>query len=193
MTKGKLSPFDIERSGTLFSEGAGALLISSSNENALARLRGWATNNNAFHLTAPSPEGDGSARVMQQALDCAGMEADEVDHINAHGTSTKHNDVTESQAIRKVFGAATDKILVTSNKSMLGHLMGAAGTVEAIASILTLRDQIIPPTINVTQQDPECCVNIVANTAIETEVANVLSNSAGIGGCNAAAIFGSVQ
>lgn len=198
MTKGDVRPCDVDRDGTLFSEGAGAVLLEAAEcahargAAAYAELLGTGTNNNAFHLTAPAKEGAGSARVMRMALADAGMDPGEVDHINLHGTGTRHNDVTETQAVKAVFGEAACRIPVTAIKSMTGHMMGAAGSVEAIASILTLRDGVIPPTLHLQNQDPECDLDVVANAARPCDVRAVLSNSAGIGGCNAAAIFGKV-
>jgi 3-oxoacyl-[acyl-carrier-protein] synthase II len=195
MTKGALRPFDLNRDGTLFSEGAGALLLEDA---AAARRRGvtpyavvagCATNNNAHHMTAPAPEGAGSARVMAAALRDGGIAPDSVDHINAHGTGTKANDSTETTAIKTVFGPHAARTPITSIKSMTGHLMGAAGSAEAIASILTMRDGIIPPTINYRDPDPECDLDIVANHARPATVKTVISNSAGIGGCNSAVVL----
>jgi 3-oxoacyl-(acyl-carrier-protein) synthase len=188
-------PFDLQRSGTLFSEGAAALLLEGAGHAAacrttpLAELRGWATNNNGFHLTAPSARGAGSRLVMRAALDAGGLAPEQVDHINAHGTGTKPNDATESQAILDLFGARGGSIPVTSIKASLGHMMGAAGTVEAIASVLALREGVIPPTIHYETPDPACPVDVVANRPREAKVTCVLSNSAGIGGCNAAVVF----
>ena len=188
-------PFDLNRSGTLFTEGAGMLVLEKA-EHARARgatiyaeVAGAATNNNAFHLTAPAKEGAGSAVVMQMALADAGLAPTAVDHINAHGTGTKPNDSTETQAIKAVFGDHARHIPITSIKSSVGHMMGAAGSIEAIASILAIRDGIIPPTTNYETPDPECDLDVVTNQARRTPVTCVLSNSAGIGGCNAAAIF----
>lgn len=198
MTRDCVRPFDRTRSGTLFSEGAAALLLERADGCArrggvpLAALRGWATGNNGFHLTAPPPRAAGSAQVMRQALACAGLPATAVDHINAHGTGTQPNDSTESEAIADVFGARAATIPVTSIKSSLGHMLGAAGAVEAMASILSLQHGIIPPTTNFTTPDPACPVDLVANTPRETALRCVLSNSAGFGGCNAAVIFTAV-
>jgi 3-oxoacyl-(acyl-carrier-protein) synthase len=195
MAKDHVRPFDRNRSGTLFTEGAAALLLEAAatpgacSSPALAELRGWATNNNGFHLTAPAPRGAGSRLVMQEALACGGILPEAVDHINAHGTGTKPNDSTESQAILDLFGARGGKIPVTSIKGALGHMLGAAGTVEAIASVLTLRDGIIPPTTHYETPDPECPVDVVANQSRSAAISCVLSNSAGIGGCNAAVVF----
>lgn len=195
MSKDAVRPFDKNRDGTIFSEGAGALIVEdwdhAVNRSApiLAELCGHGLNNNAFHMTAPAKEGAGSAAVMRQALADAGLEPGAVDHINAHGTATKPNDVTETQAIKAVFGAHAAAMPVTSIKGGTGHLMGAAGSLEAIASVLTLRDGVIPPTIHFRERDPECDLDYVFNEARRTPVRTVLSNSAGIGGCNAAVIL----
>ncbi len=195
MTKDALRPFDKNRSGTLFSEGAGALLIEDA-ESAHARgatiyaeVAGYGANNNAFHMTAPAREGAGSAAVMRMALNDARMLPDEIDHINAHGTGTKPNDVTETQAVKTVFGAHAYAMPITSIKSSSGHMLGAAGSIEAIASILSIKDSVIPPTTNYRDPDPECDLPCVANVKKNMALRSVLSNSAGIGGCNAAVIF----
>ena len=196
MTRDCVRPFDLNRSGTIFAEGAAALLLESElacrarNGAPLAELAGWGTNNNGFHITAPAPRGAGSAQAMRQALARAGLPPEAIDHINAHGTGTKSNDSTESQAIADVFGAHAPHIPVTSIKSSLGHMLGAAGAIEAIASVLSLREGVIPPTTNFETPDLECAVNLVANQPRAAKLRHVLSNSAGIGGCNAAMIFG---
>jgi 3-oxoacyl-[acyl-carrier-protein] synthase II len=188
-------PFDLHRSGTIFTEGAAAMLLESEpactarGAEPLAELAGWGTNNNGFHITAPAPRGAGSAQAMRQALARAGLAPEAVDHINAHGTGTKPNDSTESQAIADLFGAHAPRIPVTSIKSSLGHMLGAAGTIEAIASVLSLREGVIPPTIHFETPDPECAVDLVANQPRAARLRCVLSNSAGIGGCNAAVVF----
>ena len=195
MTKDEVRPFDKERAGTIFSEGAGALILESMT-HARARqapihaevLGGW-MNNNAFHLTAPAREGAGSAMVMKRALEEAGVAPDSVDHIDSHGTGTKYNDITETQAIKTVFGSHAASLSVTSIKAMTGHLMGAAGAIEAISAILTMKHGVIPPTINYQTPDPECDLDYVTNTAREADVKTVVSNSAGIGGCNAAVVL----
>lgn len=195
MAKDAVRPFDLNRSGTIFSEGAGVVILEDV-EQATARdagiyaeLVGSGMNNNAYHMTAPAKEGAGSAAVMRLALKDGGLEPGEVDHVNAHGTGTKPNDVTETQAIKAVFGDHARKMPVTSIKSSIGHMMGAAGSVEAIASILSLCDGVIPPTTNFETADPECDLDYVFNQKREVELRTVLSNSAGIGGCNAAVIF----
>jgi 3-oxoacyl-[acyl-carrier-protein] synthase II len=140
-------------------------------------------------MTAPAKAGAGSAAVMQMALRDAGMSPDEVNHVSAHGTGTKPNDSTETAAIHTVFGTHAAKLSVTAIKSVTGHMLGAAGSAEAIAAFLTMRDSVIPPTINFHDRDPECDLDYVFNTARKAQVDAVLQNSAGIGGCNAAAIF----
>ncbi|MCF7854184.1 MAG: beta-ketoacyl-[acyl-carrier-protein] synthase family protein [Candidatus Pacebacteria bacterium] len=188
-------PFDKNRDGTIFSEGAGVLLLEDADQarerNApiLAYVAGTGVNNNAFHLTAPAKNGAGSAAVMRMALADADMEPDDVDHVNAHGTGTPPNDVTETAAIKDVFGTHAFTMPVTSIKSMIGHMMGAAGAAEAIASVLSVRDDVIPPTVNFETPDPECDLPYVLNVKKHATVRTVLSNSAGIGGCNAAVIF----
>lgn len=199
MTTDKIKPFDKNRAGTIFSEGAGALVIENIEHarkrhvRCYAEVAGYAMNNNAFHLTAPPRDGTGSARVMQEALLDAGLSPDSVDHINAHGTGTRDNDVTETRAIKTVFGEYASKIPVTSNKSIIGHMMGAAGTAEAIASVLTIKNGIIPPTINYETPDPECDLDYVPNVKRKASIKVVLSNSAGIGGCNAAIVLRTIE
>jgi len=195
MTKDEIRPFDKNRAGTIFSEGAAAVIIEeldyalSRGAPVLAEVLGGATNNNAHHMTAPSKEGEGSALVMNAALCDAGVSPSEVDHVNAHGTGTKYNDVTETQAIKTVFADHARNIPVTSIKSMTGHMMGAAGSMEAVASVMTLREGIIPPTINFNETDPECDLDYVFNKSRDVSIGTVLSNSAGIGGCNAAVVL----
>lgn len=195
MSKDAVRPFDKARDGTIFSDGAGALVIEDYEAAVrrgapiLAEVLGYGLNNNAFHMTAPAKEGAGSAAVMRMALADAGLQPDAVDHINAHGTGTKPNDVTETQAIKAVFGAHAVAMPVTSIKASTGHMMAAAGSIEAIASVLTLRDGVIPPTMNFREADPECDLDYVFNAPRKAAVRTVLSNSAGIGGCNAAVIL----
>ncbi len=194
MTKEKIRPFDLNRSGTVFSEGAAALLLERLDAGdtparpPLAYLTGWACGNNGFHLTAPALRGAGSATVMREALTQAGLEPAAIDHINAHGTGTQPNDSTETQAIQDIFQDAAPSIPVTSIKGALGHLLGAAGTVEIVVSVLSLNHNLIPPTANFETHDPACALDIV--TAPRTAALHhVLSNSAGFGGCNAAVIL----
>lgn len=194
MTKDAVRPFDLNRSGTIFTEGAAALLLERADLPAaraaapLALLSGWASGNNGHHMTAPAPRGAGSEYVMRQALACAGLPPAAADHINVHGTGTKPNDTTETQAIQDLFGPRAAAIPVTSVKGLLGHMLGAAGAVEAAVSVLSLRHGVIPPTGNLATQDPECPLDVVtAPRALP--LACVLSNSAGFGGCNAAVVL----
>lgn len=195
MTRDRVRPFDLNRSGTLFSEGAASLLLESEascrarGARPLAELSGWGTGNNGFHMTAPAPRGAGSAQVMRMALACAGLAPEAIDHFNAHGTGTLANDLTEAQALADVFGPAAARIPVTSIKASIGHMLGAAGVIEAIASIQSLRESVIPPTLHVETPDPACAIDLVANHPRPAHLRHVLSNSAGIGGCNAAVIL----
>ncbi len=195
MSKEAVRPFDKNRAGTMFSEGAAALLLEDADSarqrgaRIYAEVVGYGANNNAFHMTAPAKEGAGSAAVMRMALKDAGLKPEDIDHINAHGTGTKPNDVTETQAIKAVFGPHAYDMPITSIKSSAGHMMGAAGSFEAVASILSIRDGVIPPTTNFVEPDPECDLPCVTNVKKAMAIRTVLSNSAGIGGCNAAVIF----
>ena len=143
----------------------------------------------AFHMTSPSPTGEGAARCMKNAMNDAGLNAEDVGYINAHGTSTPAGDVAETMAVKLAMGDHAYKLVVSSTKSMTGHLLGAAGGIEAIFSILALRDQIIPPTINLDNQDPECDLDYVANTARDLKLNVSMSNSFGFGGTNGTCIF----
>lgn len=195
MTRDCVRPFDLNRSGTLFSEGACAILLEredvcfARNAHPLAELRGWATGNNGFHMTAPPARAAGSAQVIRQAIARAGLAPGDVDHINAHGTGTKPNDLTEAQAFHDVFGPRAEAIPVTAIKSSVGHLLGAAGGIEAIVSILSLQQGCIPPTTHFETADPEAIVDLVTGAPRHVPLRCVLSNSAGFGGCNAAVLF----
>jgi 3-oxoacyl-[acyl-carrier-protein] synthase II len=185
-------PFDKERDGFVIGEGAGALILEER-ERALRRgapiiaeLIGYGTSGDAFHITAPDPAGNGATRSILACLHDAGITPAEVDHINAHGTSTPLNDKLETASIKNALGAdRARQVPITSNKSMIGHTLGAAGAIEAIALALTLRDQVIPPTINYEVPDPECDLDCVPNTARRAPVRVGLSNSLGFGGHNA--------
>ena len=188
-------PFDIDRDGFVLGDGAGVLMLEEY-EHAQARgariyaeLIGFGMSGDAFHMTAPPENGAGAASAMANALRNAGIRPDEVDYINAHGTSTPAGDVAESQAILQVFGAHADKLAVSSTKSMVGHLLGAAGGVEAIFSVLALRDQIAPPTINLDHPDPACTLDYVPHKARAMKMNVVLSNSFGFGGTNGSLLF----
>ena len=189
-------PFDRDRDGFVVAEGAGILILEELEHakrrgapKIYAELAGYGYNGDAYHITAPAPEGDGAARCMEMALADAHITPDDVDHINAHGTSTVLNDVTETQAIKRVFGNRAGKVPISATKSMTGHLLGAAGSVEAIFSVLSIRDGIMPPTINLENQDPECDLDYVPQKAREGKVDVVLSNAFGFGGANAALVF----
>ena len=188
-------PFDKERDGFVIGEGAGIVIMEelerakSRGAHIYAEVAGYGYNGDAYHITAPSPDGDGSIRCMRLALKDARVAPEEVDYINAHGTSTDLNDASETIAIKQVFGAHAYKIPVSSTKSMIGHLLGAAGAVEAIFSILSIRDQVCPPTINYEHPDPECDLDYVPNKARKHAINVVMSNSFGFGGTNAVLAF----
>jgi len=188
-------PFDKDRDGFTLSEG-GAAVVLEEREHALARgariygeLVGYGATADAYHITSPSPEGEGNARSMRMALARAKLEPTAIDYINAHGTSTQPNDREETAAIKQVFGDHAYKLLVSSTKSMTGHLLGAAGALEAIACLLALRDGCVPPTINYQTPDPALDLDYVPNTARPKEIKTALSNSMGFGGHNATLIF----
>jgi len=188
-------PFDRDRDGFVMGEG-GAILILEELEHARARaakiyaeMVGYGYSGDAYHLAAPDPDGDGAARCMQMALRDAKLSPEEVDYINAHGTSTELNDITETVAIKRVFGEYASKVPVSSTKSVTGHLLGAAGSTEAIFSCLAIRDKIIPPTVNYENPDPRCDLDYVPNVAREADVRVAISNAFGFGGTNATLIF----
>lgn len=188
-------PFDKNRDGFVMGEGAGIIILESL-ESALARgakiyaeIVGYGSTGDAYHITAPAPGGEGGVRAMRQALQDAGLQPEDIDYMNAHGTSTDYNDKFETMAIKEVFGDYAQKLAVSSTKSMTGHLLGAAGGVEAIFSVKAISDSIIPPTINYETPDPECDLDYVPNNARKQKVRAVLSNSLGFGGHNATLIF----
>jgi 3-oxoacyl-[acyl-carrier-protein] synthase II len=193
---GKASrPFDAQRDGFVIGEGAGILILEEMEfarrrgANILAEITGYGMSGDAYHITAPSEDADGAVRVMRAALKDAGIQPQQVQYINAHGTSTPYNDKLETLAIKKVFGEHARKLAVSSTKSMTGHLLGGAGGLEAGIAVLALRDQIMPPTINYEFPDPECDLDCIPNQARKGEVENILSNSFGFGGTNAALVF----
>jgi 3-oxoacyl-[acyl-carrier-protein] synthase II len=188
-------PWDIDRDGFVLGDGAGVVVLEEY-EHARARgakiyceLAGFGMSGDAYHMTAPSEGGDGAKRCMDNALGFAGINTDEVDYINAHGTSTPAGDLAETLAVKGAFGEHAKKLAVSSTKSMTGHLLGAAGGIEAVFTALAIRDQVAPPTINIFNQDPECDLDYVAGTAREMKIGVALSNSFGFGGTNGTIIF----
>lgn len=188
-------PFDIGRDGFVMGEGAGVLILEELEHakkrgaTIIAEVIGYGMSADAHHITAPSPGGEGAARCMRNALKDAGIDPTEVAYINAHGTSTDQGDIAETMAIKEVFGEHAYKLAVSSTKSMTGHLLGATGGVEAIATAFALRDQILPPTINLENPDPECDLDYVPNVARKADVHVAVSNTFGFGGHNATVIL----
>jgi 3-oxoacyl-[acyl-carrier-protein] synthase II len=188
-------PFDKDRDGFVIAEGAGILVIEELEHakrrgaKIYAEISGYAANADAHHITSPAPEGEGAQRCMRLALKDAKLQPSDIGYINAHGTSTEINDATETLAIKKVFGDHARKLMVSSTKSMTGHMLGATGGVEAAVCALTLSRGAIPPTINYTTPDPACDLDYVPNTAREARVQHVLTNSFGFGGTNACLVL----
>lgn len=188
-------PFDAERDGFVMGEGAGFVVLEEL-EHAKARgaeiiceVVGYGITNDAYHITSPIPGGEGGAKAMEFALQSAGVTPEKVDYINAHGTSTKYNDSFETAAIKKTFGAHSEKLMVSSTKSMTGHLLGAAGGVEAIVCAMALKDGFVPATINYGTPDPECDLDIVPNEGRKADIEYAMSNSLGFGGHNSSLLF----
>ena len=192
-------PWDKDRDGFVLGDGAGVLMIEEYEQakargaNIYAELCGFGMSGDAFHMTLPPEDGRGAADAMKNAIKDAGIALDKINYINAHGTSTNAGDLAESRAVESVFGSVAGQVAVSSTKSMIGHLLGAAGAVEAIFAILALRDQVAPPTINLDQPDEGCNLNYVPNTAQEREIHSVLSNSFGFGGTNGSLLFSKVD
>ena len=188
-------PFDRDRDGFVMGEGAGIIILEELEHarergaNILGEVVGLGFTADAFHLTAPAPEGEGAQRAMRVALKEAGLQPEDVQHVNTHGTSTPVGDMNELQALRAVFGDHADKLLINSTKSMTGHLLGAAGAVEAIATLLSLRNNLVPPTINLDHLDPEAATPVVAREAVEAELEVGITNAFGFGGHNASLVL----
>jgi len=188
-------PFDAQRDGFIMGEGSGVVVLEDL-ESAVKRgakihaeIVGYGASGDAYHITSPAPNGEGAARCMKMAINDAGVAPTDMGYINAHGTSTKYGDELETMAIKTVFGDHAYKIPVSSTKSMLGHLLGAAGGVEAVISILALEQGVLPPTINLENPDPECDLDYIPHTARKALVDVVMSNSFGFGGTNACLVF----
>jgi 3-oxoacyl-[acyl-carrier-protein] synthase II len=188
-------PFDVDRDGFVLSNGAGCVVVEEL-EHAKARgatiyaeLIGFGMSGDAYHITTPPADGEGARKCMTAALNDAGIDPSDVDYLNAHGTSTPAGDIGETVGIRRTFGDAADKLLVSSTKSTTGHMLGAAGVAEAIFSILAIRNQTVPPTMNLDNQDPACDLDYVPNEARDARVKTVVSNSFGFGGTNGSLIF----
>jgi 3-oxoacyl-[acyl-carrier-protein] synthase II len=188
-------PFDTDRDGFVMGEGSGVVILEELDSavkrgaRIYAEIIGYGASGDAYHITSPAPNGEGAARCMKMAIKDAGIAPTELGYINAHGTSTKFGDENESMAIKTVFGDHAYKLAVSSTKSMTGHLLGAAGGVEAVISILAMERGILPPTINLENPDPECDLDYVPNKARKAQVDVVMSNSFGFGGTNACVIF----
>ncbi len=188
-------PFDVDRDGFVLSNGAGCVVLEEF-EHARARgariyaeLIGFGMSGDAYHITLPPADGEGARKCMTAALNDAGIDPSSVDYLNAHGTSTPAGDVGETVGIRRAFGDAADRLLVSSTKSTTGHMLGAAGVAEAIFSVLAIHHQVVPPTINLENQDPECDLDYTANEAREADIKTVVSNSFGFGGTNGSLVF----
>jgi 3-oxoacyl-[acyl-carrier-protein] synthase II len=188
-------PFDSQRDGFVVGEGAGIVILESLEHaqkrgaNILAEIVGYGMSGDAFHITQPAENGDGAFRVMRAAIKDAKLKPEDISYVNAHGTSTPLGDVIETRALKRVFGERAKDVPISSTKSMTGHLLGGAGGLEAGISVLALRDQILPPTINLETPDPECDLDYIPNVARRARVEYALSNSFGFGGTNAALIF----
>jgi 3-oxoacyl-[acyl-carrier-protein] synthase II len=188
-------PFDKDRNGFVMGEGAGTVILEEY-EHALnrgakiyAEIGGVGLTGDGYHITAPAPGGEGAVRAMRESIRDAGLSINDVDYINAHGTSTSYNDVNETKAIKTLFGEHAYKMVVSSTKSMTGHLLGAAGGIEAIATVLSIKNNLIPPTINLDNPDPECDLNYSAKKKTKKEVNVAISNTFGFGGHNASLLF----
>ncbi|MHB9134446.1 MAG: beta-ketoacyl-[acyl-carrier-protein] synthase family protein [Armatimonadota bacterium] len=195
ITDEEIRPFDVRRNGTIFGEGAAALVLEEL-EHAQARgaaiyaeVLGYAVNNNAYHMTAPDKEGEGIIAMFREALRDAGVAGEEIDYVNAHGTGTAYFDVTETKAVKAVLGERAYQIPMSSIKPATGHMMAAAGSVEAIATACALRDGMVPPTLNLEQPDPECDLDYVPGAAKPAAIHTAISISSGIGGNNSAVVL----
>ena len=186
-------PFDVDRDGFVMGEGCG-LLVLEDYDHAVARgakiyceLAGYGLSGDAYHITTPAT--DGPVRSMKMALNHAGLKPEDIDYLNAHGTSTSVGDINESRAVRELFGEHTDKLVVSSTKGATGHLLGGAGGIESVFTVLAIRDQVAPPAINIVNQDPECCINVCKDKPQQMEIRAAVKNNFGFGGTNATLVF----
>jgi len=192
-------PFDADRDGFVMGEGSGILILEelehakARGANIIAEIVGYGCTNDAYHMTAPAPEGEGGARCMRMAINDAGIRPEDIQYINAHGTSTEYNDKFETAAIKSVFGEHARKLAVSSTKSMTGHLLGAAGAIEAIITALSIKEGFLPPTINYKTPDPECDLDYVPNEGRNADINYAISNSFGFGGHNATIVLKKYQ
>ena len=192
-------PFDAERDGFVLGEGAAMMILEDAayalerGAPILAEIIGYGNTSDAFHLTQPSPDGEGATRAVRLALERANLGPDEIDYINAHGTATLLNDRTETAVIKSVFGERARHIPISASKSMLGHLLGAAGSIEAVITVLAMNHGVLPPTINLTHPDPECDLDYVPNQARRGKIQTAMSNSFGFGGHNSVLILRQYQ
>jgi 3-oxoacyl-[acyl-carrier-protein] synthase II len=188
-------PFDKQRDGFVVSEGAGILILEEMNSalergaEIYAEIVGYGVSSDAYHLSTPDPEAKGAYYSMKNAIEDGGINPDDIDYVNAHGTSTYYNDLNETKAIKQLFGDKAYKLKISSIKSMIGHALGAAGGIEAVAAVLTVKTGTIPPTINLEERDEECDLDYVPNTAQNGNVKFAISNSFGFGGTNATLVF----
>jgi 3-oxoacyl-[acyl-carrier-protein] synthase II len=188
-------PFDLNRDGFIMGEGAGILILEEMNQalergaKVYAEVSGYGMSSDAYHISAPDPEGQGAVNCMSMAIEMAFLKPEDVDYINAHGTSTQLNDLSETKAIKRLFGEHAYKLAISSTKSMTGHLLGGTGGIEAVYSVLTIKHGIIPPTINYETPDPECDLDYVPNKARKANVKVAMSNSFGFGGTNGTLLF----
>jgi 3-oxoacyl-[acyl-carrier-protein] synthase II len=193
--EGACRPFDAERDGFALGEGAGMMVLEDADHaldrgaTILAEVIGYSNTSDSFHLTRPSPDGEGAARAIRLALERAGISPDDIDYIKAHGTATALNDVTETNVIKRIFGERAMRIPISAVKSMIGHLLGASGSIEAVIAVLAMQHGIAPPTVNLTHPDPECDLDYVPNVARKVSIRTAMANSFGFGGHNSVLIF----
>jgi 3-oxoacyl-[acyl-carrier-protein] synthase II len=188
-------PFDLDRDGFVMGEGAGILILEEMNQalergaHIYAEVAGYGLSGDAYHVSAPEPDGGGAINCMSMAIKDAGLKPEDIDYINAHGTSTKLNDESENKAVKAVFGEHAYKLAISSTKSMTGHLLGGAGGIEAVYTVLSVKNRMLPPTINYETPDPACDLDYVPNEARKAKVGAAMSNSFGFGGTNASLLF----